>query len=227
MSDCNANVKPSEGSARTLLDSLAAIAAKSPGGVELLFADESLESCSLQSTRRRFELMVGHVFAILPSDAIQWINAYISSMDSAFLARQTEMHGICDCEPLLFAPIGSRDFYSHPDLFGITGGVPALLGTTPDKCLFVELYDIIYQDFWTVVMYLCATELRRYDGPPLDRTSAESLQYHADVKFKILDYCGRWTSRRIADYMCTSSASTISQCQTRMDKIISLVRMNI
>jgi len=203
---------------KDIVNALASMAAKNQeGNIDLVFPTigiQNLDDGCLTVTRERFNILLGDALSFLSSRDADQIQKYIEELEIDFQKSQERALGFSMHAKLVPTAINDKKLLND-SLFNITGGLSAILSTTPDKAFVQYLREYIIEDFRTVVTFIKVMELIALK----DQVSRLN-----SVKEQLIAFSAQWNEENVKAHLQNVDVKILESAQTFMSTIRSLIK---
>ena len=202
---------------KDIVNALASIADKNQEeNIDLVFPTKGIQNLDdgcLTVTRERFNLLLGVALSFLSLQDADEIQKYVKELEIAFQNSQEVALGFSIHVKLVPTAIKDQNLLND-SLFNITGGLSAILSTTPDKAFVLHLREYITEDFRTVVTFIKVMELIALKDQVSRLNSA---------KEQLLAFSVKWSEANVTAYLQNVDEKSLESAQEFMRKIRSLI----
>lgn len=202
---------------KDIVNALASIADKNQeGNIDLVFPTtdiQNLDDGCLTVIRERFNLLLGVTLSFLSLQDADQIQEYIEKLEIDFQKSQESALGFSMHAKLVPTAINDENLLND-SLFNITGGLSAILSTTPDKAFVQYLREYIIEDFRTVVTFIKVMELIALK---------DQVSQLTEVKQQLVMFYEKWDDRSVATYLSGSNEESVKIAQEFIRTIRSLI----
>jgi len=202
---------------KDIVNALASIADKNQEeNIDLVFPTKGIQNLDdgcLTVTRERFNLLLGVALSFLSLQDADEIQKYVKELEIAFQNSQEVALGFSIYVKLVPTAIKDQNLLND-SLFNITGGLSAILSTTPDKAFVLHLREYITEDFRTVVTFIKVMELIALKDQVSRLNSA---------KEQLLAFSVKWSEANVTAYLQNVDEKSLESAQEFMRKIRSLI----